>query len=992
MNLADITTKSYILTMLIRDDGERFLLGDGAFEFKDSQQHFQPNTYANDVVELQGTDGQMLAGQVRRTATQTWNGYIGDATTSKQQVEQYRRSFFLFFRPRHYYTAVYIFCDGSAIQRKRGYIVNAPSVPELWQKFPEWSVGLNFEDPNYYEYAEDDEGNEIYAHAISIALASSISGGLIWDGDGAVSDDLSYVGTEIEGEGKNFQLADTGTATLKSAELLGDAEQTTYSGKNLLPMINTTRTINGVTFTPRADGSIALSGTASAQTNYPINVDSANITRNVQLSAGTYTTSWGSNPASSGMFVQVYYIVDGGSGQYSNGTFTVSGTQATLGAYIRVNNGINTNGTVIYPMLESGSTATAYEPYVGGTASPNPDYPQAVNTVTGEQTVKIEGKNLFNTNLLSASGITIADDVASGTASSFYSAFGSNGIELPHIGQATLQMTGYTDANQSSENTSGLIFRFGYTDGTYSPYTEWKNNDTTPTLKTVISASGKTLDKLYILFGNKGQNIWHLSNIQLEVGSTATDYEPYQGQTKTVNLGKNLFSISQDTIISNAYLENNATLTFDDLNSVSITATGTQGAQYLYRIITGLDSTENYTFSFKGTKNVKGSTGLSYIRITTYGSNDGSTWTNLGVSGENNPTQGTTYSFTKTLTGYTQYRFMVFNNADTPVQVGEKTTYSEMMLEKGTTATTYAPYFTPIELAKIGTYQDYIWNDDGVWKIHKEVGKVVLDGSDDWQISNTGTASFFYFVPNKATGVLPTTGTTCRVLLSNYGSGGVGIGNSGTDNGVMITTTDGGVRIRYGAEMTLTDWKNKVSSMPMIVYYPLATPTDTEITNSELVGQLERLRHSHTYADTTNFSITATSPNLPAFLKVVAFGKDATPQGGYVWEDGGSPRNIITIDGVDSALPIWKVNGPATNPTLTNITTGQTITWTGFVPSGQTLTIDMGEMTASLAGANVFEYVSGEWIELQSGNNLISYTAQGGATDPSTLEWNGVAG
>ena len=62
MNLADITTKCYILALIIRDDGERLLLGDGAYEFKDSQQHFQPNTYANDVVELQGTDGQMLAG------------------------------------------------------------------------------------------------------------------------------------------------------------------------------------------------------------------------------------------------------------------------------------------------------------------------------------------------------------------------------------------------------------------------------------------------------------------------------------------------------------------------------------------------------------------------------------------------------------------------------------------------------------------------------------------------------------------------------------------------------------------------------------------------------------------------------------------------------------------------------------------------------------------------------------------------------------------
>lgn len=193
MNLADITTKCYILALIIRDDGERLLLGDGAYEFKDTQQHFQPNTYANDVVELQGTDGQMLAGQVRRTATQTFSGYIGDATFSQQAVESARRDFMMFFRKQHFYTAVYIFKDGTAIQRKRGYIVNAPSVPELWQKFPEWSIGLNFEDPNYYEYAENNLGEEIYAHIQSIAIATAISGGLVWDAIGATWDSIGAI-------------------------------------------------------------------------------------------------------------------------------------------------------------------------------------------------------------------------------------------------------------------------------------------------------------------------------------------------------------------------------------------------------------------------------------------------------------------------------------------------------------------------------------------------------------------------------------------------------------------------------------------------------------------------------------------------------------------------------------------------------------------------------------------------------------------------------
>ena len=190
MKLAEITPKCYILALIIRDDGERFLLGDGAFEFKDSQQHFQPNTFANDVVELQGADGQLLAGQVRRSNTQTFAGYIGDATVDKATVEQYRQQFFSFFKKNHYYVVVYIGADGEAIQQQRGYISEAPSVPELWQKYPEWSVGICFEDPNYYEYAEDDDGSEIYANIAELPLADATSGGLIWDAVGVVWDSV----------------------------------------------------------------------------------------------------------------------------------------------------------------------------------------------------------------------------------------------------------------------------------------------------------------------------------------------------------------------------------------------------------------------------------------------------------------------------------------------------------------------------------------------------------------------------------------------------------------------------------------------------------------------------------------------------------------------------------------------------------------------------------------------------------------------------------
>lgn len=184
----------YILALIKRDDGERLLLGSGFYEFSAGLKHFNPNQFANDVVELQGTDGQLLAGQVRRSTSQVFEGVIGDGTTSKQMVEQKRREFFLFFRKQHHYTVVYIMPDGTAIKRDRGYITEAPAVQELYQFQPKWRVALAFEDVNYYSYAEDDQGQEIYSFEATLALANISDGGLVWDDKGAISDARVYSG------------------------------------------------------------------------------------------------------------------------------------------------------------------------------------------------------------------------------------------------------------------------------------------------------------------------------------------------------------------------------------------------------------------------------------------------------------------------------------------------------------------------------------------------------------------------------------------------------------------------------------------------------------------------------------------------------------------------------------------------------------------------------------------------------------------------------
>lgn len=75
----------------------------------------------------------------------------------------------------------------------------------------------------------------------------------------------------------------------------------------------------------------------------------------------------------------------------------VSFTTTKIYTKLRIYTNIAVTGKV---QLESGSTATSWEPYVGGIPAPNPDYPQDIKVVTGENSVVISNKNLLTYNTI----------------------------------------------------------------------------------------------------------------------------------------------------------------------------------------------------------------------------------------------------------------------------------------------------------------------------------------------------------------------------------------------------------------------------------------------------------------------------------------------------------------------------------------------------------------------------------------------------------------
>ena len=161
-------------------------------------------------------------------------------------------------------------------------------------------------------------------------------------------------------------------------------------GKNLLPR-QTPQTKSGVTLTVQEDGGVHLSGTCTAAEGDPITFS---VLMGVTLS-GQYIFSMG-NAQAIGSHLQMRLLesndaqistvptnFDASTANATN-TFTLD-NQYVYGWEIRIGGG-ETYDVTLYPQLEAGDTATAFEPYrsMGGTVTPTePIYglPDAKDTV-----------------------------------------------------------------------------------------------------------------------------------------------------------------------------------------------------------------------------------------------------------------------------------------------------------------------------------------------------------------------------------------------------------------------------------------------------------------------------------------------------------------------------------------------------------------------------------------------------------------------------------
>lgn len=449
-------------------------------------------------------------------------------------------------------------------------------------------------------------------------------------------------------DGTSFEI-DVDTSKLYDLTLMrGDTTQTTTTtGKNLAKVSSGNNVI--ITDTIPA-GTYRFSFDYVASVGYNLKLDSSSGSTIAQGSTST------------------------GSGR-SGVSFTLSSpAKIYLNGYVISGTGGFADNTSKY-QIESGSTATDYEPYIPN--SPSPDYPQAVNTVTGRQDIQSCGKNVlpYLITTQTKNNITLTNN---GDGTYTLNTNGSASANTEFVANIPGELNGtYSLSINNATVNSNVSFRL-------------RNSSNSDLAVVTANVANRTLENRSIVNGTKqvirvasGTTLTnYVLKPQIEKGTTATSFEAYQGGIYEINLGKNLFdeetaktkgTSSASVALMTIQLAPNATYTFS--RYVNTTFAKDNG-YYLY-FATG-ENTSTHIFD------------LMYSTMT-------------------NPIQSGSATITTGASGIVKLMGTYATNA----RIQTYFQNVNVQIEKGSISSSYSAYKTPIELCKINTSQDFICKGSG---------------------------------------------------------------------------------------------------------------------------------------------------------------------------------------------------------------------------------------------------------------------------------------
>ena len=337
----------------------------------------------------------------------------------------------------------------------------------------------------------------------------------------STSNELYRLKTDVletgELSGNNIHLEDSALSEMQEISVDGVCEQNTPTGKNLcnLNVVQDSRVVYN------SDGTITINGEGGFSLKFSDYAFKANT---------TYYMKW--ELVSGSVNQDQIFMAPNATSFFKKDTFTpikFDNDTVVKGFWIH-GDALFTNAIIRIWFSE---TQDSFEPYTGGQPSPSPDYPQEIKTLTGNIKLTSCGKNFiplnsfFNNNdfILTNDLVTQKNKVSASWAWTYNKA-----IFKFKIVKGTYTLTYFADILSTNYSAQFRII-------------DINNNE-------VASSEVKQkFDKGSISFTiDKDLEIGIVAKIydgawrfQLEKGSTATEYEPYQDSSLNITIPSNEF-------------------------------------------------------------------------------------------------------------------------------------------------------------------------------------------------------------------------------------------------------------------------------------------------------------------------------------------------------------------------------------------------------------------------------------------------------------------
>ena len=619
-----------------------------------------------------------------------------------------------------------------------------------------------------------------------------------------LSKEFYEVAIKQKASGEEIHVTDSANAKVREFALFGKAKQETTSGNQLLDMSNAKGgTHAGITAVVNPNGSYAISGTATSNIS------------NIWLKGG-----YGANLETLFTLPPDIYYVSGvtlfnGTSYISpsngDGKFTL--TQETNITGVRCKllvNGTTYNET-IYPMLNKGTEPLPWEPYTGSQPSPNPDYPQDVE-VSGESYNLL--KNTATSQTINGVTFTVNEDksvTVKGTATAI-----------------TYFNVGKKDFGNDALNTWDSPTRNGYTisadvvskSDTYGMAYNWQNKEVN-----IVVRNGITIDETFYPMIRKA--------------SVKNDrYMPFGVDSVEVkSVGKNLFNEIFNGYLMGSNAEGHWIVSHE--NSCTLIGKVAKNTDYTVKKYSDGNRFRIVLFKDKPT-NVSSLNSVQIIRDD---------------------------SMSECSFNSLDYNYVVLTlNYD-----NASITTKKAQLEVGTVATEYQPHKetlskipTPNGLAGIkvssgGNYTDsngqqWICDEivkyaDGSGEKIRRIGKVVLNGTETWELSGTIGKNGFYSNNAIKNGIVKVSPMICDNFVSAINNNADMLYNQ-IKHGMDSSATRAYLYLKTTVAETVDELKAFLAENNATCYYILAEPIRTPLTAEE-IAEIEKLS---TFNPVTNIS------------------------------------------------------------------------------------------------------------------------------------------